>query len=480
MQLKHLLFLALIIFMVNSRIVKVLNIFIPSYPESTYPPTSEQSKVGISPSAISEEFNFGKQLRYSYGDNLSLSTLNTSQILYVVPGDAQTVISGLSQFFGLASPALSLSEDQARNLLSDAEKLGKKVKKIQNEDFQTIEFDDLPALRDSFRILPSSLLLESSDYECPSKEAFFNTKRNTIPKEVQTVYKSLKKELDGQAKNLDELFELYQQVLLHRLNKNVLPEGISEKTFKDLEYLASVYALYAYYEDKTVAKINAGSLIKRLFYEMYNEGGHRIVSFGVHQAAFVSLLRAFDILSYNNTITDFKNSSEEVIQSLVYPHPGSNLIIEVHLDDDNNLIVAAKYKGLDQRICGKSSSHCYLTKINKKYKEFVVNNIEAFKSLCTSEINKSDGNQGKGFKFTDIFYYLGVVLVVYSAYKLLLFVYRVLKMFYDVKRYKKHKKDEHGRVSSPTGTNENGTTKSVELNETKDADEWALKEDNYV
>lgn len=410
----------------SPRIIKVLNVFVASYPELSS--TNQLSATGIK-----QEFQIGKNLYNTYSQELNLNTINISQFLYLAPADVLTSFSGLAQFFGLSSSILPINESQTLQLINNQSETQWTIQSLEDEEFRTISVKTLPDLKDNFRILPSSLLLEASNFVCPFKSSSLERKRNSVPTTLQDLYTELSNNLTNPSRegnmDLEELFEYYRKLVNYKAINNELPAGISEKMFRNLEFLSSFYAFYAYFDDDAILQLNAGYLLNTLFFEMEHENGYRIVSYGVHEADFVSLLKIFGIVGHQKVRLHNFESSEGTIEGMIYPKPGANLIIEVHLDEQFNLFMTVKYDNEYHAICKQSYSdrRCKIAQARAEFQKFRLLSTTAFKKQCKSDFTKqSAGTENAEVIsiFRGIPYLLAAVILVFILYRGVLYVRR--------------------------------------------------------
>lgn len=437
----HILLLFLITaVLAEARIVKVLNVFIPSYSISTYKQNSNSASFELTDDAITQQFNLGRDLYNTYKEDLDLDPLDTlSKIMYFTPADSLSVASGASQLLGIAAGELSMNEDKTHELLGNSSELEKTVVST-DESFLTIKLKNVPALRDNFRILPASLLLESGDFDCPFKQKYLGSRKNTVPQEIVEVYMKIAKKLSSsnkERKTPEELFELYQQLSSHQMSQRTSPEAFSNYSLRTLEYISSIYALYAYHDDDILQKLDSGNLIRKLFMEMNIDSGYKIMSFGVHHSTFASLLSVFDIINWKRMISYYDDEARE---GRLYPKPGSNLIIEVHLDENRVLSIAVKYNDKHYTVCQDpiaDTKNCDIRKAYRYYSAYEIKSAEGFRKIClsTTTTQVQDTQTVERFKWESLVYCFGLLFVIYAGYRICMKIITIMATFQNEKEY---------------------------------------------
>ena len=449
----------------NCRLIKVINVFSPGYPPPNYGDETVNSAPGLIQPGIEQQFKLGVSLFEAYGKELGITKQPFNNSIYFTPEDAVTVASATAQLAGFADTQLDINLDGIESAVNDAELLRESVVNMPGYSFMTLDIDHLPNMHETlnFRILPQSLLLEATEFDCTFRNNYVNQKKNTVPKDLHELYDYLSKVLSDPENSIklqpEDLFKLYRQLeIVKELDQ--LPESMGDETFANLQYLVSVYVLYTYHDDPILKRMDAGSLLRALFHEMQSETGYKVVNFGVHHTSFTALLSIFDIINWRKIVEKDSIGGSSSIKELLYPKYGSNLVIEVHLEN-SRLMMSVKYNGVGHSVCKSGELKCGIKETQSSYSSYFIRSPEGFQKLCKGQMADIATPTSVERKFTtdDFLYYAGLIILIYIGYR----ICRKIIGLMQILQHHRAQKREQAAESSGIDTSRNES--QLELNE---------------
>ncbi|KRX08511.1 hypothetical protein PPERSA_12992 [Pseudocohnilembus persalinus] len=363
-----LLLLLIGVFLINSKLVQVIEIFRhgtrgPLY--NIYDWQEQQENMGeLLPAGMRQHYELGKQLRKEYIEELEFLSENYDPTKFSIysTNKNRTIQSAQAQLLGLYpfsyGPELIKDIDNSYYLPPDPSAVWEQ---LENQEALPNQYDPIPV----HTVQKEDLFLSS---KCPNKQKFFEQNKHIIQEiydQVQNLYQPLFKKcsqiFQQDFTNTNQLWDLYDNLYSTISQERKLPEELSQKDL-DLLKLAADFEWNITYGTGEYNRIQSSSVFDFIIdifqnYIKSDQSTNNIkwTMLSGHDTNLIIILSALNYMDLNCTLYQLLPDiyKEKPKICLETPQYASSLIFELHQqyifsqNDNNNYkyYIKMKYEG---------------------------------------------------------------------------------------------------------------------------------------
>lgn len=354
-------FLSLALFACYARPAQVIQIM-----------TSDPLQEKVDPSAELSD-NFMKTLKnaFDYGKSLIdedqagfYDKLKQDQVKFYSPNNFNNYAVMYTIFQGLFSKQTEISSKEVLNDISLLQ-----LKPVDKENgISTIDIEE-QELSNTFRVIDSSILLEGSSFDCPSKQTLIEKNKRELPSHVKKTCNSATEwNKEKSLNSIQDVMELYRK-------------GSRSKD-STIENCLEQFAFAAYYSNDLLIKLNAGELLAELAQILSsNDKSTELYSYMIPGEAFLGVLTAIQkmalsrlrktsSLSHKFYWGSLKNFNKKVVIELSGEDNKEKEDLKVTIQGENNQLMF--------------SMNIELSKFVREIGPFMVTDYMNFQTLCSN------------------------------------------------------------------------------------------------
>lgn len=374
----------------------------PIYDILKFNPFDSQGE--LTPVGMKQHYLLGQTLRTLYIENENLfSSIYSPKDIYIRSTNYnRTIQSAYSQLFGLfplgSGPNVETKIPQkylnppfetnitdfntfSRNLHTS---LGDQalLKNFQPIPVHVIDLDHDYLLRPfDIKVCPINIKLQNIQYE------------SKIFKDLTNLFKdNTLKELPNHS--LWDAFDLYDTYENFRYSNQTFPSTFTPELKRNLTFIHNIMIYLVYFGSEEQRRFLNTPIIDEIlkyFDRKINKTDEiKFVYYSGHDRTISMILSGLNYSSVNcsyNKYMGIVNKISEVC--LEFPHYASNILIELHENDENNFNVKIRYDGNYIPMCGTNLTFCKYETFAKKLKEYRVSDFEKYCQINSDIADKT-------------------------------------------------------------------------------------------